>query len=344
MEAYINAIKGYNLSGNFVTVLNYLIFATTFLVIVYYRVKLNAMQKDLNKVRLDEGCEFKHRMMNIIGYEYKNLSESSKTKPNTWAMIERHFSRQQKGLDRAVALIKNLPILMMILGMIGTVYEFSMYWAKMAEHMKSAASVEVLKTIDNLAADFIFSANGMSNAFIPCLYGATFAILLKITANIFDLEEGKNTVMVELEDYLDNVLEPQLAQSRETEIDLLKNILIQSFDGFKEDFGTSLVNSAEGINTCFLNAAGYISASTEKLAGSISSFNGSIEKLCGVTKDFSEFNYNLKSNIERMDLCFADLRESMVESAKAIKNSYGSTNEFGRLLEVAATTIPKEEL
>ncbi|WP_090440586.1 hypothetical protein [Natronincola peptidivorans] len=67
----------------------------------------------------------------------------------------------------------------------------------------------------------------------------------------------------------------------------------------------------------------------------INQFNQSLQKISENTKDFSEFNYHLQTNIDGMNVGFADLTEDLASHKNSIKeiNKRIDTLPFSRKKE-----------
>ena len=85
----------------------------------------------------------------------------------------------------------------------------------------------------------------MAVAFITSLVGVGCSILLTIIFIIVNAEEARETLMVNIEEYLDNTVSVVIAKDKETEYTMLNRILKQTFLEFGERIEKTLKETVE---------------------------------------------------------------------------------------------------
>jgi hypothetical protein len=90
-------------------------------------------------------------------------------------------------------------------------------------------------------------------------------------------------------------------------------------------------------------ASNNMEKSSKCLEATIMKFEEALAVFNNNTRDFGEFNYNLKGNIERMDVGFLNLRECLVETAGIINSNQRAMSEFAGAVQQAAAAVSYEK-
>jgi hypothetical protein len=90
-------------------------------------------------------------------------------------------------------------------------------------------------------------------------------------------------------------------------------------------------------------ASNNIERSSKCLEGTIMKFEEALAVFNNNTRDFGEFNYNLRGNIERMDVGFLNLRECLVETARIISSNQRTMSSFSDAVQQAAAAYSSEK-
>lgn len=232
--------------------------------------------------------------------------------------------------------IKNAVSLMIILGLLGTFYGLTLSIGKLVELLSSSGSSEVLGTMDTIVTGLIDSVKGMSVAFITSLFGIACAVLLTILNILFNVEESRESVMVQIEEYLDNNVAFILTKNeKEQDYERQRNVWKDSFESIGHTLEKNLHYVAETMGNQFVAAAQSMTTTSNQLSKSIEQFDQSVLKFNENTRDFSEFNHHLRTNIDRMNVGFADLTENLNHHKSSIKemNERIDTLTFSRKKE-----------
>ncbi|MEW9121901.1 MAG: MotA/TolQ/ExbB proton channel family protein [Thermotaleaceae bacterium] len=263
---------------------------------------------------------FEHSIFNTIIEDYNNARHGSFRDINTQAIIERNFNYEFKKLNLGERFINNAISLMIILGLLGTFYGLTLSIGKLVELLSSTGNTEVLGSMDTIVSGLIDSVKGMSVAFITSLFGIACSILLTVLKIFFNVEEARESVMVQIEEYLDNNVAFVLTQrEKEQDYERQKTVWKDSLESIGTTLEKNLHYVAETMGNQFVAAANSMAKTANDLSKSIEEFDQSLQKFNENTRDFSEFNYHLRSNIDRMNVGFADLTENLNKHKDNIK-------------------------
>ncbi|AOT69672.1 MotA/TolQ/ExbB proton channel family protein [Geosporobacter ferrireducens] len=287
---------------------------------IVIRKKYIAMGNDVSNTGNRARGVFEHNIFNAIIEDYNTAMHGSFRDINTQAIIERNFNSEFKQLNLGERFIKNAVSLMIILGLLGTFYGLTLSIGKLVELLSSSGSSEVLGSMDTIVAGLIDSVKGMSVAFITSLFGIACSVLLTILNILFNVEEAREAVMVQIEEYLDNNVAFVLTKKeKEQDYERQKNVWKDSFESIGSTLEKNLQYVAETMGNQFVAAAHSMTTTSNQLSKSIEQFDQSVQKFNENTRDFSEFNHHLRTNIDRMNVGFADLTESLNHHKASIR-------------------------
>ncbi|MGE5630382.1 MAG: hypothetical protein ACM3TR_04705 [Caulobacteraceae bacterium] len=315
------------------------IFIVSFATMLRVRGKYAALRRDLTGVGNRKDGRYKYQVLNCIIDEYRAVSTASKTGANTQAIIEKNFCTRLKGLILGERFVKNSVSLMVILGLLGTFYGLSLSVGKLVELLTVSGDTDMLASMESIIFSLISSVRGMSVAFITSLAGIACSIVITLFGIIFSIEDMRQALMIQLEEYLDNTVELEISGQRESEVSILGRTMTASLNSFSSRvegvFRGTMTDFAEKLAL----ASSSIETSSKCLEGTILKFNEALLSFRDNTRDFSEFNYNLRGNIERMDVSFLDLKEALAETSKLITINYKAMDEFSEAVQLVAASI-----
>lgn len=284
--------------------------------------------------RIKEGEELSHGLIPNIINEYKNSASDNVEQVNTQAIIEKNFSLGLSKTYLSERFVKGSVSLMIILGLLGTFYGLTLSIGKLVELLSDSSNVEMLNSMDSIVQGLINSVKGMSVAFITSLFGIGSAIVMTILKIVYDIDGVKLSVMVDIEEYLDNVVAKEFVSQKEGKLNYISEKMTKSIEGLSENikemmdsYNNNVVDTTKAIESASLT----LYKTTEK-------FDNSIEKFVENTRDFSEFNYNLRTNIERMNVTFADFTEDMKVNMKRMKENKPSYSQVAASLDKTNNT------
>lgn len=319
------------------------IFVVSFFAMLRVRRKYRKLQKDLKVAATRKESKFKSQVLNAIVEDYKTISMTARGEVNTQAIVEKNFSTRLKGLGLGERFVKNSVSLMVVLGLLGTFYGLTLSVGKLVELLNTTGNNELLASMDSVISGLISAVKGMSVAFSTSLAGVGGSIVITVLGIIINIEEARQSLMVQLEDYLDNTVEQELLQYKESELSRISMAIITSFDGVSSKVEDVLRSTVVNFSDKLAMASNNIEKSSQCLEGTIMKFEEALAVFNNNTRDFGEFNYNLRGNIERMDVGFLNLRECLVQTATIIASNQRVMNEFSDAVQQAAAAISCEK-
>lgn len=339
MEILIKTISNLGYIANSIICAIAIIFAFSFFTMLLVRGKYRRLQSDLMSAVVRKDRRFNSQVLNAMVEDYRTISMAARGEVNTQAIVEKNFSTRLKELGLGERFVKNSVSLMVVLGLLGTFYGLTLSVGRLVELLNTSGNSEMLINMDSVIAGLISSVRGMSVAFSTSLAGVAGSIVITVLGIIINIEEARQNLMVQLEDYLDNVVEQELLQKKESELSRISMVISASFDGFSNKVESILQSTVLDFSDKLAMASNNIEGSSKCLEGTITKFENALAVFSNNTRDFSEFNYNLRGNIERMDVGFINLRESLVETSKAIASNQKVMSDFSAAVQQAAVTL-----
>jgi len=230
-----------------------------------------------------------------------------------------------------------------VLGLLGTFYGLTMSVGRLVELLSTSGNSDILVSMDSVVTGLISSVRGMAVAFSTSLAGVGGSIVITVLGIVINIEESRQSLMVQLEDYLDNTVEQELLQKKESELSRISRVIESSFDGFSSRVEDILRSTVLDFSDKLAAASSNIENSARCLDETIIKFEKALSVFSSNTRDFSEFNHNLRGNIERMDVSFINLRESIAETSKNIASNQEAMNSFSAAVQQAAAVIGSEK-
>ena len=130
--------------------------------------------------------------------------------------------------------IKNTNSLLITLGLLGTFLGLTIAVGNIVEIFTQMNFEEILNSSEAFISGIMSSLGGMAVAFLTSLVGVFSSILLTIILTVFNLEEARESLMVSIEEYLDNTVSLVISKDKETEYTMMNNILRETFIEFGE--------------------------------------------------------------------------------------------------------------
>ncbi len=306
---------------------------------ILIKIKYHSIAKHLESRQQRRSGVFKNALLNRIVQDYKAASSSPYSDVNTQAIIEKTFMDDLKLLLVGENLVKKSIGMLIVLGLLGTFIGLSISVSEMVGVLLPGAS-----STGSLDWNFILeklggAAQGMGAAFITSLVGIAFSIVLTIFFIAMDCEDEKNKLMVNIEEYLDNVIAVAITKDKETEYTMLNRILRDTFIDFGNKIETSLKDTVNEFGNKLSNTVMDVSVTSQALDTTIDRFDASLATFAESIRDFSEFNTNLRNNVEIMDVSFIKMSESMASSANLIKDNYSAIETFSTDVKTAASEM-----
>jgi len=343
LEILIKTISNLGYVANSIICAIAIIFVVSFFTMLLVRGKYRRLQNDLMAIAVKTNSKFKSQVLSDMVEDYRTISIAARGEVNTQAIVEKNFSIRLRGLGLGERFAKNSVSLMVVLGLLGTFYGLTLSVGKLVELLNTGGNSEMLVNMDSVISGLISSVRGMSVAFSTSLAGVGGSIVITILGIVVNVEEARQSLMVQLEDYLDNVVEQELLQKKESELSRISKAIVTSFDGFSGKVEDILRSTVLDFSDKLAMASNNIERSSKCLEETIIKFENALTVFSNNTRDFSEFNYNLRGNIERMDVGFINLNESLLETSKIIASNQKVMNDFSTAVQQAAVTFSSEK-
>jgi predicted transcriptional regulator len=260
---------------------------------------------------------------------YQNASQKLEH-VNTLALIDSiykdeqlRFSSFKIQFDRADAITRALPNLLIAFGLIGTFLGITSNLTNISEIVTGFSGKN--QDISGLVQKLQSPLKDMGIAFSSSLFGLFFGSILTIANTILNTSIAKNQLIASLEDYLDNIYKPTVEGNTrlDTAIDRMVKQQEEFLTRFRENVGATLETSfgkaanqiakecskinqiAENVYTNFSNAAGTISTGA-------STFEYAAKSLESQTQTFAESLHEFKNGVETFTIAANRLENNTI--------------------------------
>ena len=225
--------------------------------------------------------------------------------------------------------------MMITLGLLGTFIGLTISVSELVNVLLQdigSASLDWNEILVRLAA----AAKGMGAAFTTSLVGLFGSVILNFALIAIDCEEQKRSLMIDVEEYLDNNVAVLIAKDKETEYTMMNRILKDTFVEFGSKIEMTLKDTVDSFADKLTNVVMDVSVSSQALDTTVERFDSAISTLAVAMKDMSDFNVNLKENVDKMDVSFIKMSESLSDSANLIMKNYDAIRSFAEDVKSAA--------
>ena len=229
---------------------------------------------------------------------------------NTPAIISNGISTKLSGLLLCERFLNNAVSLFVTLGLFGTFLGLSLSVSSLTELISYSNTSEWLSVLDSVGGGLMSALSGMGVAFYTSLVGAGCSILLTVLRSVLSPQAQRELLEARLELWLDHTVAPKLSTDAAQDDSELVNKLVKAMETSAAEIEKSLKDTTNDLKRSIL-------ASRELLDG----FDKTVEGFNSGVRDFSEFNYNLRGTVERMDVAMRDVVSAMRETAKSIERS-----------------------
>ncbi|MDW7671363.1 MAG: MotA/TolQ/ExbB proton channel family protein [Bacillota bacterium] len=289
------------------------IFFSAVITTITIRSKYHQLGDSLEQIKEKKSA---HPVLQGILESYKTAARGNHHEVNTQAIIERHFNHDFRSLNIGERFVRAAVSLMIILGLLGTFYGLTLSIGNLVELLSAGQHTEMLTSMDSIIGGLIDSVRGMSVAFVTSLFAIACAILLTVLTIFNNIEAARENLFVDLEEYLDNIVALEVSQEIDSEYEMLNKALKNTLDDFSSNMERSFNYVVESFQGPLTAATSEIGNASDQLLKSIALFDRSLANFRENTRDFSEFNHHLRTNIDRMNVGFADLTETLKESSR----------------------------
>ena len=229
---------------------------------------------------------------------------------NTPAIISNGISTKLSGLLLCERFLNNAVSLFVTLGLFGTFLGLSLSVSSLTELISYSNTSEWLSVLDSVGGGLMSALSGMGVAFYTSLVGAGCSILLTVLRSVLSPQAQRELLEARLELWLDHTVAPKLPTDAAQDDSELVNKLVKAMESSAAEIEKSLKDTTNDLKRSIL-------ASRELLDG----FDKTVEGFNSGVRDFSEFNYNLRGTVERMDVAMRDVVSAMRETARSVERS-----------------------
>lgn len=227
---------------------------------------------------------------------------------NTPAIISNGISTKLSGLLLCERFLNNAVSLFVTLGLFGTFLGLSLSVSSLTELISYSNTSEWLSVLDSVGGGLMSALSGMGVAFYTSLVGAGCSIILTVLRSVLSPQAQRELLEARLELWLDHTVAPKLPTDAAQDDSELVNKLVKAMETSAAEIEKSLKDTTNDLKRSIL-------ASRELLDG----FDKTVEGFNSGVRDFSEFNYNLRGTVERMDVAMRDVVSAMRETAKSVE-------------------------
>jgi hypothetical protein len=216
------------------------------------------------------------------------------------------------GIHLGERFVKKSVSLMIILGLLGTFYGLIL---SIEELVTMLNDTQQISGVESITSGLISSITGMSVAFVTSMFGIGASILTNIMNILFGLPDAKESLIIHIEEYLDNHL--MVSKNGLGPIDDDGNTALSlSFDRFNDTLTGGLKRVADDMAEKINEATGDLVLTAESVKSSVVKFDHALNMFSDNMRDFTEFNHHLRANIQRLNVGLDNFNDQIEEKTK----------------------------
>lgn len=277
------------------------ILAVLLLFITYGRYKHLASMVNGN---LNKDNSFLRFVVNDFADAYKKYGQDV----NTPAIIANGINTKLSGMLLCERFLNNAVSLFVTLGLFGTFLGLSLSVSSLTELISYSNTSEWLSVLDSVGGGLMSALGGMGVAFYTSLVGVACSILLTVLRSVFSTAAQREKLEARLELWLDHSVAPSLpTDAVKDDVDLMKQLI------------KTMENTAKNMDMTLKAATNELRGAIDSSRAPIAAFNKTVDGFNSGVRDFSEFNYNLRGTVERMDVSVRDLVQGLREVSRSLE-------------------------
>ena len=253
---------------------------------------------------LDRNNGFLRFTVNDFADAYKKYGQDV----NTPAIISNAVSTKLSGLLLCERFLANAVSLFVTLGLFGTVLGLSHSVSSLTELISYSNTSEWLSVLDSVGGGLMSALSGMGVAFYTSLVGVACSVVLTLLRSIFSPQAERETLEARLELWLDHTVAPTLPTERAKDESEMVQQMVHAMD-----------SASKTMESALQNATGDLKTAIDSSRAPITAFNKTVDSFNGGVRDFSEFNYNLRGTVERLDVTVRDLVSGLREVSRILE-------------------------
>lgn len=256
------------------------------------------------KGSLDRDNGFLRFTVNDFADAYKKYGQDV----NTPAIISNAVSTKLSGLLLCERFLANSVSLFVTLGLFGTFLGLSHSVSSLTELISYSNTSEWLSVLDSVGGGLMSALSGMGVAFYTSLVGVACSIVLTLLRSIFSPQAERETLEARLELWLDHTVAPTLPTERAKDESEMVQQMVHAMD-----------SASKTMESALQKATGDLKTAIDSSRAPITAFNKTVDSFNGGVRDFSEFNYNLRGTVERLDVTVRDLVSGLREVSRILE-------------------------
>lgn len=255
---------------------------------------------------IDKENAFMRFVVNDFADAYKKYGQNV----NTPAIISNGVSTKLSGMLLCERYLNNAVSLFVTLGLFGTFLGLSLSVSSLTELISYSNTSEWLSVLDSVGGGLMSALSGMGVAFYTSLVGVACSILLTVLRSIFSPQAQREKMEARVELWLDHTVAPTLPTEAAQDDAYLVRQMVHAMEDSAKNIDKALKETTNDLKRSIL--------ATREL---LNEFNKTVDSFNGGVRDFSEFNYNLRGTVERMDVAVRDVVAGMREVSRSIERS-----------------------
>lgn len=231
---------------------------------------------------------------------------------NTPALVSNAVSAKLSGMLLIERFLNNAVSLFVTLGLFGTFLGLSLSVSSLTELIGYSDTDQWLSVLDSVGSGLMSALGGMGVAFYTSLVGVACSIILTLLRSVFSPQAQREQLETQVELWLDHAVAPGLPTDRaKDDADLVRQ-LIHALD-----------DTAASMDKTLKQATAEMKQTLDESRAPLAAFNQTVEGFNQGVRNFSEFNYDLRGTVERLDLSLRDLVGSLRSSARDLERGEG---------------------
>ena len=256
------------------------------------------------KGSLDRDNGFLRFTVNDFADAYKKYGQDV----NTPAIISNAVSTKLSGLLLCERFLANAVSLFVTLGLFGTFLGLSHSVSSLTELISYSNTSEWLSVLNSVGGGLMSALSGMGVAFYTSLVGVACSVVLTLLRSIFSPQAERETLEARLELWLDHTVAPTLPTERAKDESEMVQQMVHAMD-----------SASKTMESALQKATGDLKTAIDSSRAPITAFNKTVDSFNGGVRDFSEFNYNLRGTVERLDVTVRDLVSGLREVSRILE-------------------------
>ena len=240
---------------------------------------------------------------------------------NTPGIIADAMGVRLTGLLFAERFLNNAVSLFVTLGLFGTFLGLSLSVTALTQLIRYSNTSEWLSVLDSVGGGLMSALSGMGVAFYTSLVGVACSIVLTILRSIFSVQNARDKLETRLELWLDHEVAPTLpTEAPKDDADLVHQMVL-ALNKTSDELDRSLKAATAEMDRTLKGATDELKTAIASSRTPIAAMNKTVESFNTGVRDFSEFNYNLRGTVERMDVAVRDLVAGLREVSRSLERS-----------------------